>query len=85
MKISINQPAYIPWLGYFDRIDYADIHVVLDHVQIEKNSKSYTNRNKIISNNGTQWITIPITKGENGEKNINKIRFCKIKNGSKII
>ena len=74
MRMSISQPAYIPWLGYFDRIDYADIHVVLDHVQIEKNSKSYTNRNKIISNNGTQWITIPITKGENGEKNINKIR-----------
>ena len=50
MKISINQPAYIPWLGYFDRIDYADIHIVLDHVQFEKNS--FTNRNKITSNNG---------------------------------
>ena len=72
MKVSINQPAYLPWLGYFDRIDYADIHVVLDHVQVEKNS--YTNRNKIISNNGTQWITIPISKGVNGEKSINKIR-----------
>ena len=72
MKISINQPAYLPWLGYFDRIDYADIHIVLDHVQFEKNS--FTNRNKITSNHGPHWITIPVTKGENGSSNINKIR-----------
>ena len=72
MKVSINQPAYIPWLGYFERIDYADIHVVLDHVQFEKNS--FTNRNKIISNQGSQWLTIPVSKGINGEMTINKVR-----------
>lgn len=77
MKISINQPAYLPWLGYFDRIDYADIHIVLDHVQFEKNS--FTNRNKITSNHGPHWITIPVTKGENGSSNINKIRCTKNK------
>lgn len=36
MKISINQPAYIPWLGYFERIANSDVHIVLDHVQFEK-------------------------------------------------
>lgn len=72
MKVSINQPAYIPWLGYFERIDYADVHIVLDHVQFEKNS--FTNRNKIISNQGPQWLTIPISKGVNGEATINKVQ-----------
>ena len=72
MKISINQPAYIPWQGYFDRIDYADIHVVLDHVQFEKNS--FTNRNKILSNQGPQWITIPVTKGLLGQVSIHSMR-----------
>lgn len=72
MKISINQPAYLPWLGYFDRIDFADIHIVLDHVQFEKNS--FVNRNKLISNKGPQWITLPITKGDKGEITINKIK-----------
>ena len=38
MIVSINQPAYMPWLGYFDRIDASDLYVVLDHVQFEKNS-----------------------------------------------
>jgi hypothetical protein len=72
MKVSVNQPAYLPWLGYFDRIDFADIHVVLDHVQFEKNS--FINRNKLLSNTGKQWITLPVTKGDNGEITINKIR-----------
>lgn len=72
MKVSINQPAYIPWLGYFERIDYADIHIVLDHVQFEKNS--YINRNKIISNQDSQWLTIPLKKGINRESTINKIQ-----------
>ncbi len=72
MRVSINQPAYIPYLGYFERIDYADVHIVLDHVQFEKNS--FTNRNKIISNQGPQWLTIPVSKGKNGEVTINKVQ-----------
>ena len=38
MLISINQPAYIPWLGYYERIDSSDVHVILDHVQFSKQS-----------------------------------------------
>ena len=58
MKVSINQPAYLPWLGYFDRINTADLHIVLDHVQFEKNS--FVNRNKILTNNGAIWLTVPL-------------------------
>ena len=72
MRLSINQPAYIPWLGYFDRIDHADLHIVLDHVQFEKNS--FINRNKMHSNLKPQWITIPVSKGENGENSIREIK-----------
>ena len=72
MRLSINQPAYIPWLGYFDRIDHADLHIVLDHVQFEKNS--FINRNKMHSNLKSQWITIPVSKCENGENSIREIK-----------
>ena len=58
MKVSINQPAYLPWLGYFDRIASSDIAIVLDSVMIEKGS--YTNRNKMRSGNGWSWLTVPI-------------------------
>ncbi len=72
MIVSINQPAYLPWLGYFDRIHASDIHVILDHVQFEKNS--FVNRNKIRTPQGQMWLTIPLaTKGKFNNLPINQL------------
>lgn len=61
MIVSIAQPAYIPWLGYFDRILKSDIHVVLDDVEMDKNSKTkFINRNKIRTPDSWAWLTIPL-------------------------
>lgn len=77
MKISINQPAYLPWLGYFDRIEKSDLHIVLDHVQFEKNSM--VNRNKINSVNNPILLTVPVsTKGKFGNLEINTIEIDQI-------
>lgn len=74
MRVSINQPAFLPWLGYFHRIAVSDLHIVLDHVQFEKNS--YTNRNKIKTCNDSIWLTVPvITSGRFGNIAINKIEI----------
>lgn len=74
MIVSINQPAYLPWLGYFDRIVKSDIHIVLDHVQFEKNS--YVNRNKIRSNNSDILLTVPVkTKNKFGNLKISNIEI----------
>lgn len=63
--VSINQPAYLPWLGYFERIAKSDIHIVLDDVQFEKNS--FTNRNKVRTKDGWCWLTVPLkTSGQFG-------------------
>ena len=65
MIVSINQPAYVPWLGYFHRIAASNLHIVLDHVQFEKNS--FTNRNKIPTAGGYSWLTVPVrTSGRFG-------------------
>jgi hypothetical protein len=63
--VSIVQPAYLPWLGYFDRIARSDLHVVLDHVQIDRSSKTkFANRNKVRTRDGWCWLTAPLrTKG----------------------
>ena len=45
MIAAVHQPQYLPWLGYFDKIDKADIFVLLDTVQFKKNE--WQNRNKI--------------------------------------
>jgi len=72
--VSINQPAYLPWLGYFHRIAESDLHVVLDHVQFEKNS--FVNRNKMRTAEGWTWLTVPVkTKGHFGDLSIEKLEI----------
>lgn len=62
MILSAHQPAYLPWLGYFEKIQRSDIFIFMDAVQFEKNS--FINRNKIKTPQGGQWLTIPVkTKG----------------------
>lgn len=58
MKIAINQPTYLPWLGYFDLIDQVDLFVILDNVQFEK--QSWQQRNRIKTASGLQWLTVPV-------------------------
>ncbi len=57
---TILQPTYLPWLGYFEMIDAADVFVVYDHVQFVK--KSWHHRNRIKGPNGEILLTIPTKK-----------------------
>lgn len=66
MILSAHQPAYLPWLGYFDKLLRSDLFVFLDTVQFEKNS--YTNRNRVKSPQGPLWLTVPVrTRGHIGK------------------
>jgi hypothetical protein len=58
MIVSVHQPQYLPWLGYFDKIDRADVFVLLDTVQFKKNE--WQNRNRIKTAQGAQWLTVPV-------------------------
>jgi hypothetical protein len=58
MKVAIHQPHYLPWLGYLDKIDAADVFVLLDTVQFKKHD--WQNRNRIRTKDGWQWLTVPI-------------------------
>lgn len=58
MLVAIHQPQYLPWLGYLDKIDRADVFVILDTVQFKKNE--WQNRNRIRTAQGCQWVTVPV-------------------------
>ena len=58
MKCVILQPSYIPWRGYFDQINRADVFVFYDDVQYDK--RGWRNRNQIKTAQGRQWLTIPV-------------------------
>ena len=40
MIISIQQPEFFPWLGYFDKISRVDQVVILDNVQFRLSIKN---------------------------------------------
>ncbi len=58
MIVTVHQPQYLPWLGYFDKIDKADVFCFLDNVQFKKNE--WQNRNRIKTADGWQWVTTPV-------------------------
>lgn len=58
MIVGIHQPAYLPWLGYFDRIRSVDLFIYLDTVQFQKGS--FQNRNKVMTQDGPKWLTVPV-------------------------
>ena len=60
MVISIIQPCFVPWLGYFEQIAIADIFVYMDDVIYTK--KDWRNGNQLKSQYGVKNIFIPVVK-----------------------
>ena len=56
--VAIVQSSYIPWKGYFDLINLTDEFILLDDVQYTK--RDWRNRNRIKTQNGPTWLTIPV-------------------------
>jgi hypothetical protein len=57
-RLVILQSSYIPWKGYFDLINDADLFVFYDDVQYTKND--WRNRNKIKTAQGALWLSVPV-------------------------
>ena len=53
--IFITQPTFLPWVGYFDLIDQADLFIILDDVKFEK--QSWQQRNKFKTNKGVELFS----------------------------
>ncbi len=63
MILSVHQPQYLPWLGYFDKVAASDIFVFLDLPQYKK--REFQNRNRVKGPQGEIWLSVPvISKGK---------------------
>lgn len=83
MKVAVIQPSYLPWLGYFYMMKYADLFLYLDDVQYDKNG--WRNRNKILVNNTEKWITLPVKKSSFDSKDAKMLNAITINGNSHII
>ena len=71
VKVVVLQSNYLPWIGYFDLINRADICVFYDDVQYTKND--WRNRNRILTKQGLEWITVPV--GQSIRRLINQVEI----------
>lgn len=73
MIISVHQPQYLPWLGYFHKMYQSDAFVFLDNVQYKK--REYQNRNRIRTKSGGIWLTVPVLSEEVPYPKISSVRI----------
>ena len=64
----VLQPGYLPWLGFFDQLRRADVFVYYDDVQYDKHG--WRNRNRIKTQHGPGWLTVPVRHSGQGFPNI---------------
>lgn len=65
--VVVEQPNYIPWIGYFDLIAQSDVWVWYDDVQYTK--RDWRNRNLVAGEGEPVWLTIPVrTRGRYEQK-----------------
>ncbi len=55
----ILQPAYLPWIGFFDMVHKADIFVIFDDAQFT--IRDWRTRNRIRTNKGWIWLSVPVS------------------------
>jgi hypothetical protein len=74
MKVAIHQPNYIPWLGFFSKMRFADVFVFLDDAEVST-GQGYVYRSQVRNDKGEAiWLSVP-TSRKLGEP-IRTVRFA---------
>lgn len=74
MRVTIHQPEYLPYLGFFDRLLCADTLVLFDTAQFQRGG--FINRNRIRTSTGSRWLTVPIVgRKKDVKKSIQSVRI----------
>jgi hypothetical protein len=71
MIIAAHQPNFLPWLGFFDKMRRADIFLLVDHVQFER--QNFQNRTMIKTGDGPRWMTVPVRQNSRDERIADKM------------
>lgn len=73
MIVTIHQPEYLPYLGFLDKADQADVLVLLDCVQYKTNN--WQNRNRVLGSHGVTWLTVPVLHRGHTSRTIREMRI----------
>lgn len=71
---AIHQPTFLPWLGFFEKLQRASLFVFFDTVQFPR-GKSRGSRVQILRAGEPTWLTMPVLRSD-GQ------RFCDVRMSS---
>jgi hypothetical protein len=63
MILASLQPAYLPWLGFFEQIYRADVFVIYDDILYQ--GRDWRNKNHIKTAQGKFRLTVPVLRQRN--------------------
>jgi hypothetical protein len=69
MVLSYNQPAFIPWGGFFARLLISDVMVILDDTLLAQGF-TFVNRNRLKGPQGEVRITVPVKRSKGKRQKI---------------
>jgi hypothetical protein len=75
MIVTTHQPIFLPWPGLFYKSLRADTVVLLDEVQFPL-GRGWMNRNRLKSQHGELWLTVPVWKKRRGKQFICDVEIC---------
>ena len=73
MIVTVHQPDFLPWLGFFKRWKQSDAYIVLDDVQFIR--RGWHHRDKIKTAQGVKWLTVPVKKKSRYYKKISEVEI----------
>lgn len=80
MILAGNQPYFIPYLGYWQLLNLADIYVIGDEYKYIQ--RGWINRNHILNNGQPNWLILPLRKGSDNllikERELSDIRSAQL-------
>ncbi len=68
MRVTILQPSYLPWLGFFEQMYRSDQFVLYDDVQFTR--RDWRNRNRVRVPDGSVWLTVPVIQKNKYEQSL---------------
>jgi len=64
LRVSMHQPNFLPYTGFFDKIAKSDLFIIVDHCTFSKGKDNWHHRNRIRVPHGEGWdyLTVPVSE-----------------------
>ena len=73
--VVIHQPDFLSYLGFFHRLQHANLFVILDCAQyVDGTHNAWMNRDKIKTPQGEKWLTVSVKRPPRGTP-INEVKL----------